>query len=95
MNRMLVYPFAGAAIGVMAAVMIVSVMSGGAPDTAAITLFVGVFLAGTGSIAGALVGLVNVLVKAERTRLTDSPGVSEIEGPRPNSFRDDAVGQIS
>lgn len=67
MSRLLVYPFGGAAVGVLAAVLIVPMMSGGAPDTAAIMLLVGTFLAGSGAIAGAIVGAVDVFRPRNRT----------------------------
>ena len=58
MVRTALSSFAGAGIGFVAALVIVGVMAGPSParDTAAITLFVGTFLAGTGAIAGAIVG---------------------------------------
>ncbi len=68
MNRLLLYPFAGVAIGVLASVVIVPIMGGASPDTAAIMLFVGTILAGSGAIAGALVGLADLLLRADRTR---------------------------
>ncbi|MDP1795865.1 MAG: hypothetical protein Q8K78_00205 [Planctomycetaceae bacterium] len=70
MNRFLLYPFAGVAIGVLAAVVIVPIIGGAAHDTAAITLFVGTFLAGSGAITGALIGLADLLLRTDRTRLT-------------------------
>jgi hypothetical protein len=58
MARTAMCSFAGAAIGILLAFIMVHIASGGMPgsDTAAITLFVGTFLAGTGAIAGAVVG---------------------------------------
>ena len=58
MGRTLLYPFAGAGIGFLVAFVFVRMMAGPSPpsDTAAITLFVGTFLAGTGAIAGAILG---------------------------------------
>ncbi|HEY1377320.1 MAG TPA: hypothetical protein VGF55_11025 [Gemmataceae bacterium] len=60
MGRTLVFSFAGAGIGFLAAFVIVQMMTGPseARDTAAITLFVGTFLGGSGAIAGAIVGAV-------------------------------------
>jgi hypothetical protein len=60
MGRTLIYPVAGAVIGFLAAFAIVPMMAGesSARDTNAIILFVGTFLAGTGAIAGAIVGAV-------------------------------------
>jgi hypothetical protein len=48
----------GASIGFLVGAMLVRMMAGPEPasDTAAITLFVGTFLAGTGAIAGAITG---------------------------------------
>lgn len=58
MGRTLIYPFAGAGIGFLVAFVIVRLMAGPSPpsDTTAITLLVGTFLAGTGAIAGAILG---------------------------------------
>jgi hypothetical protein len=49
---------AGGAVGFLVGAIIVSMMSRGHPDsdTTAITLFVGVFLAGAGAVAGAIIG---------------------------------------
>jgi hypothetical protein len=68
MGRTLIYPFAGAVIGFLAAFVIVPMMAGSASDTAAITLFVGTFLAGTGAIAGAIVGAVAYSKNKQQTR---------------------------
>jgi hypothetical protein len=56
MGRTLAYPLAGFGLGFLAAVILVQIMTP-APrsDTAGVTLFIGAFLAGTGSIAGAIV----------------------------------------
>jgi hypothetical protein len=58
MGRTLACSLAGAGTGFLAAFVIVQAMTGASParDTAAITLFVGTFLAGTGAIAGAIIG---------------------------------------
>jgi hypothetical protein len=58
MGRTVLVSFAGAGIGFLGAVVIVRMMAGSPPpsDTAAITLFVGTFLSGTGAIAGAIIG---------------------------------------
>jgi len=77
MTRLLVYPFAGAACGLLAAVMIVPVFSGNAPDTAGVTLFVGTFLAGSGAIAGAILGGVDMLMRRERTHPVQMKSVAD------------------
>jgi hypothetical protein len=70
MGRMLLYPFAGAGIGFLVAFVIVRMMAGEPPpsDTAAITLFVGTFLAGTGAIAGAIIGGVECFIRRQQAR---------------------------
>lgn len=73
MGRMLLYPFVGAGIGFLAAVLIIQIMLGASPprDTLAITMFAGIFLAGCGAIAGAIVGGVE---SSKRSRqATDTP----------------------
>lgn len=70
MGRMLFYPFAGAGFGALAAVLIVPAMGGKSPDTTAITLFVGTFLAGTGAIAGAIIGGADYLRRRDQARAT-------------------------
>jgi hypothetical protein len=54
----LLYSLAGAGVGFLVAIVIVRMFAGTPPpsDTAAITLFVGTFLAGCGAIAGAITG---------------------------------------
>ncbi len=61
MGRTLLYLFAGAGIGLLVAFVIVRMMAGASPpsDTTAITLFLSTVLAGTGAIAGAIVGAVD------------------------------------
>jgi len=69
MGRTSLCSFAGAGIGFLAACLLVQMMTGGAPsrDTAAITLFVGTFLAGTGAIAGAIAGgMAELRARADR-----------------------------
>jgi hypothetical protein len=58
MSRAFVGSLVGAGVGFLAGCLGVNIASGGtvASDTAALTLFVGCFLAGTGAIAGAVIG---------------------------------------
>jgi hypothetical protein len=58
MSRTLVCSLAGAGVGLLVGCVGVIIASGAqaGSDTAAVTLFVGSFLAGTGAIAGAVVG---------------------------------------
>src|SRR5262245_24161672 len=58
MVRTWIYPFAGAGAGFLTGLVLVRIMAGGQPpsDTVAVSLFVGVFLAGAGAVAGALAG---------------------------------------
>lgn len=58
MLRTLLGSLAGAAIGFFVAVVAVQIAAGGQPgsDVGPATLFVGVFLAGAGAIAGAIIG---------------------------------------
>ncbi len=58
MGRTLLCSLAGAAAGFLVGLAAVRVAAGAQPshDTAAIGLFVGAFLAGTGAIAGAVIG---------------------------------------
>ena len=81
MGRTLLYPFAGAALGFLAAFVIVRLMAGPSPpgDTTAITLFVGTFLAGTGAIAGAIVGGVESLKRRQQAREEQVPRKSQSE----------------
>jgi hypothetical protein len=83
MGRTWLYSFAGAGIGFLVAVVIVQMMVGPSPpsETTAITLFVGIFLAGTGAIAGAITGGVAEFVKRmDQARETQGPRASEPEG---------------
>ena len=70
MRRTLLYPFAGAGIGFLAAVAIVHVMAGPSPpsDTNAVAMLAGIFLAGCGAIAGAIVGGVEFFKRRPSTR---------------------------
>jgi hypothetical protein len=71
MGRAGICAFAGGVIGFFAGCVIVRAMVGASPpsDTAAITLFVGTFLAGTGAIAGAISGgVAEFFRRAERAR---------------------------
>jgi hypothetical protein len=65
MGRALVYCFAGAGIGFLAGFVIVGLISGPHPpsDAGVIGMFVGTFLAGTGAIAGAILGAVAEFIK--------------------------------
>lgn len=58
MGRTCLCSFAGAGIGFLVGFAIVRMMAGAEParDTTAIAVFVGIFLAGTGAIAGAIIG---------------------------------------
>jgi hypothetical protein len=58
MGRTLVSSLAGAVVGFLIGMVLVVVMSGSPParDTAGIALLVGVFLAGSGAVAGAIIG---------------------------------------
>lgn len=81
MGRTLLYPFAGAGIGFLVAFVIVRMMAGASPpsDTTAITLFVGTFLAGTGAIAGAIIGGVEFLKGRQQAREEQVQRESESE----------------
>ncbi len=70
MNHLLLYPFAGAACGVLAAVVVVPAIGGNSEGTFGMTLLAGIFLAGSGAIAGALVGVGEVLSKGKREAAT-------------------------
>lgn len=69
MSRLLIYPFAGAACGALAAMIVVPLVGGANSDIAAITLFVGTFLAGAGAIAGAVIAGAEVLAAQQRVAL--------------------------
>jgi hypothetical protein len=58
MKRALVCSLVGAGVGFLVGCVGVAIVTGGdaARDTAAITLFLGSFLAGAGAIAGAVIG---------------------------------------
>jgi hypothetical protein len=58
MGRTMLCSLAGAGIGFLAGYVGVMIAAGGqsGSDTGAVTLFVGSFLAGTGAIAGAIIG---------------------------------------
>jgi hypothetical protein len=64
MVRTLIGSVAGAGTGCFVAVVAVQIAAGGQPgsDAGPVTLFVGVFLAGAGAIAGAIIGGVADLV---------------------------------
>jgi hypothetical protein len=81
MGRTLLYPFAGAGIGFLVAFVIVRIMAGASPpsDTTAITLFVGTFLAGTGAIAGAIIGGVESFKRRQQAREEQVQRESESE----------------
>jgi hypothetical protein len=75
MGRTLRCSLAGAATGLLAGCVVVFIIGRGQPasDTVPIALFVGVFLAGPGAIAGAIIGGVAELrelskVKAQTPR---------------------------
>jgi hypothetical protein len=69
MGRTLLGSLAGAGAGFLVGYVAVCITAGGQParDTGAIILFVGSFLAGTGAIAGAVIGGVADLREAART----------------------------
>ena len=81
MGRTLLYPFAGAGIGFLVAFAIVRLTVGASPsrDTTAITLFVGTFLAGTGAIAGAIIGAVEFFKRRQPPREEQVQRESESE----------------
>ena len=82
MGRTCLCSFAGAGIGFLAGLAIVGMMCGGSPsrDTAAITLFVGTFLAGCGAIAGAICGgVAEYLHRSDRAREARVERTSEFE----------------
>lgn len=58
MERTWLSSFAGAGVGFLVGAVLVQLMARGYPDrdTTGMTLIVGVFLAGAGAVAGALVG---------------------------------------
>jgi len=58
MNRTLLCSLAGGGAGFLVGFAVVSMAAGAQPasDTGAIIMFVGSFLAGTGAIAGAIIG---------------------------------------
>jgi hypothetical protein len=82
MGRTLLYPFAGAVIGFLFGSVLVQMMAGAASpsETTAITLFVGTFLAGTGAIAGAILGGVDFLKRREQASEAQGQRGSESEG---------------
>ena len=65
MSHLLIYPFAGAGCGAVAAMIVVPLVGGANSDIAAITLFVGTFLAGAGAIAGAVIAGAEVLASQQ------------------------------
>lgn len=69
MSRLLIYPFAGAGCGALAAMIVVPLVGGANSDIAAITVFVGTFLAGAGAIAGAVIAGGEVLASQQRVAL--------------------------
>ena len=58
MARALLYSLAGAGAGFLVGFVVVRMAAGAQPasDTGPISMFVGIFLAGTGAIAGAIIG---------------------------------------
>lgn len=81
MNHILVYPFAGAACGVMTAVTVIPVIGGNAEGTFGMTLIVGTFLAGSGAIAGAILGAAEVM-RGQAPRMKT---VSDQDGLKPEA----------
>jgi hypothetical protein len=79
MGRTLLYPFAGAGIGFLAAFVIVRMMAGASSpsEATAITVFVGTFLAGTGAIAGAIIGAAECVRRRPQAR--EAPAQREPE----------------
>jgi hypothetical protein len=77
------YSLAGAVIGFLAGSILVQMMVGVSPpsDTSAITLFVGTFLAGTGAIAGAIIG-----AAVESSKRTERAGEAHVQR-EPESHR--------
>jgi predicted membrane protein len=80
MGRTCLSSLAGAGIGFLVAFAIVPMMLGAQPasETAAITLFVGTFLAGSGAIAGAIIGGVAEFFK-RRAQVEEAQRESESE----------------
>ena len=78
MGRTLLCSLAGAGVGFLVGFAAVHIAVGAEParDTGAITLFVGVFLAGTGAIAGAIIGGVADLQEFFR-RKDQAPGEAQ------------------
>ena len=70
MNRTLLCSLAGGGAGFLVGFAVVSMAAGAQPasDTGAIIMFVGSFLAGTGAIAGAIMGGVESLKRRQQAR---------------------------
>ena len=70
MRRTLVCSLAGAGVGFLVGFLPVRLLAGfqGAGDATAVAVFIGVFLAGSGGIAGAVIGGVTELLKVYRAK---------------------------
>jgi hypothetical protein len=81
MGRTCLYSFAGAGIGFLVGFVIVQMMAGAKPasDSTVIALFVGTFLAGTGAIAGAIVGGVEFFMRRQQAREAQVKSKTESE----------------
>jgi hypothetical protein len=79
MGRTLLCSLAGAGAGFLAGFVVVGLAAGAQPasDTGPATLIVGVFLAGTGSIAGAIIGGVADLRELFRSKDQAQSGVQD------------------
>jgi hypothetical protein len=70
MVRTCLCSLAGAGVGFLAGLALIPILAvaGGASDTKVVGIFIGVFLAGAGAVAGALIGGIADLIAFFRTR---------------------------
>jgi hypothetical protein len=85
MGRTCLFSLAGAGIGFVAGILIIQIafVSGGrsnAPDATAVSVFVGVFLAGCGAISGAIVGAVGAIRTKQQAKEDPTRRESERDG---------------
>jgi hypothetical protein len=93
MSHVLVYPFAGAGCGVVAAITVVpaigSTIGGSSDGTVGITLIVGTFLAGAGAVAGAILGAAEMFItRTDRMQSTQGPDLLATDTLNPHPRRD-------
>lgn len=95
MSRVLMYPFAGAACGALTAIVIVPLIGGNADGTVGVTLVVGTVLAGSGAIAGAVLGAAEMfMTHLDRVRSSPARQTSESDTLSAHPYQESSTGAV-